>query len=100
MRSDIRTHLLNLCPYTHAWRAFRRMVAERKLPESARPGASVALLGLFCPFFWIALFSGASKAELIFHATHSGVVILIGVVLLLIGLAKENDASKGSDHSA
>ena len=82
--------LLNLCPYTHLGRAIRRMATERKLPESARTGALVALLGLFCPFFWIALLTGASKGELIFHATHSGVVFLIGIVLLLVGLARES----------
>ncbi|QKV18991.1 hypothetical protein [Oricola thermophila] len=82
--------LLNLCPYSHLWRAVRRMVTEHKLPESARPGACVMLLGVFCPFFWIALFTGASRSETIFHATHSGVVILIGVIMFLIALAKRS----------
>lgn len=86
--------LLNLCPYTHLWRAVKRMVAERKLPDSARTGAYVALLGLFCPFFWFALLTGASRAELVFHAVHSGVVFLAGVVLLVIGLAKDGGTTE------
>lgn len=81
--------LLSLCPYTHIWRAGMRAVSERKLPGSARTGAMVALLGLFCPFFWIALFTGASRGEMLFHATHSGVVIMLGVIMMLAALAKE-----------
>ena len=83
--------LLNLCPYTHLWRAMKRVVAERKLPSSARTGASIALLGLFCPFFWIALFTGASREELIFHGCHSGLVFLIGLVLMLNALARQQE---------
>ncbi|WP_168199271.1 hypothetical protein [Pseudorhodobacter turbinis] len=100
MKLKIKTTLLNLCPYTHLWRAGRRMITDRKLPESARPGACIALLGLFCPLFWIALFSGAGKGELIFHAIHSGVVFLIGIVMLLVGLAKEsrNLSAKDPTH--
>lgn len=77
--------LIRLCPYTHLWRVLRGMVAQRHLPESARPGACIALLGLFCPFFWIALLSGASKGEVMFHALHSGVVVCIGIALCLAG---------------
>lgn len=91
--------LLNLCPYTHLWRAIKQAVADRKLPASARTGASIALLGLFCPFFWIALFTGASRGELVFHATHSGAVFLVGVILLLVALAKETAEPEGRDHS-
>lgn len=99
MKTDIKTGLLNLCPYTHLWRAGKRMIVERKLPNAARTGAYVALLGLFCPLFWIALFTGASKGELIFHAIHSGVVILIGVTMLLVGLAKDSAKPEGRDPS-
>jgi len=86
------TRLLNFCPYTHLWRAAKHAVTTRRLPQSARSGASIALLGLFCPFFWIALLSGASKGEILFHATHSGIVILIGIVMILASLA--NDGGK------
>lgn len=81
--------LLNLCPYTHLWRAAKHAVTTRSLPRSARPGAGIALLGLFCPFFWIALLGGAGKGELLFHATHSGIVILIGIVMMLASMAKD-----------
>ncbi|GAA6201226.1 hypothetical protein [Aquicoccus sp. SU-CL01552] len=81
--------LLNFCPYTHLWRAMKHAVTTRRLPQSARSGASIALLGIFCPLFWIALLRGASKGEILFHATHSGVVILVGVGMMLASLAKD-----------
>ncbi|MBU2953161.1 hypothetical protein [Marinobacter sp. F3R08] len=79
--------LANLCAYTHLWQVIR----ERRLPSSARPGFSIALLGLLCPFFWIALLSGASKAELIFHGSHSGLVFCAGVFLMLRGLRQHRN---------
>ncbi len=96
MKPGIGRSLIGLCPYSHLWRAVRRMVAERRLPDSARPGASVALLGLFCPFFWIALLSGASGSELMFHAAHSAIVFGIGIALVLAGALKD---SRGDDRS-
>lgn len=81
--------LLKLCPYTHLWQTIKIAVKERRLPASARQGAIIALVGLFCPIFWAAYFRGASRSELIFHATHSGIFVLIGVVLMLVGLARK-----------
>lgn len=76
--------LTSLCAYTHLSRVFR----ERRLPSSAQPGFCIALLGLFCPLFWIALLTGANKAELIFHGCHSGAVFCIGIFLMLKGLSQ------------
>ena len=81
--------LLNLCPYTHLWRVIKTAVKERTLPTSAKLGANIALLGIFCPLFWMALLRGASRSELIFHATHSGIVFTIGIVLMLVGMARK-----------
>jgi hypothetical protein len=36
------------------------------------------LVGFFCPFFWIALFSGVRGQTLYFNAIHSGLVMLFG----------------------
>lgn len=81
--------LFKLCPYSHLWNAIRTAVKERSLPASARQGAVISLLGLFCPIFWTAYLRGASRGELIFHATHSVMLMFIGVVLMLVGLAKK-----------
>ena len=75
--------LTDLCAYSHLW----RILKARKLPASAKPGFTIALLGLFCPIFWIALLTGASRNELIFHGCHSGLVFAIGLTLMLKGLS-------------
>lgn len=86
--------LMTYCPYTRLWGVTRDVITTKKLPESARPGALIALLGLFCPLFWIALFTGASRSELMFHATHSGVVCGIGLLLMIAGWRKEKQQSE------
>jgi hypothetical protein len=80
--------LLKACPYTHLWLVIKTSISERKFPAAARQGAFITLLGIFCPIFWIALFTGASAEDLKFHATHSGIVALIGVVVMVAGLMK------------
>ena len=74
----------------------KKAVKERRLPAAARQGSYIFLLGLLCPFFWIALFRGASPEELRFHATHSGIVALIGLVIMVIGLIKEKPGDRGN----
>jgi hypothetical protein len=76
------------CAYTHIFKLCSVLLKGGDISEQALTGRNIALLGLFCPFFWFALFSGADKATLIFHATHSGIVFLIGVVIMLISLKK------------
>ncbi len=80
--------LANLCACTHLLRVVRLALREHRLPSSAQPGFCIALLGLLCPLFWIALLTGASKAELIFHGSHSGLVFCIGIFLMLKGLSQ------------
>jgi len=80
--------LLSICPYTHLWDVIKTSVKKRKFTAFARQGALIMLLGFCCPFFWIALFSGASGAELKFHATHSAIVAGIGLVIMVLGLRK------------
>ena len=81
---------MQFCPYSVLWGAVKTAVQERRLPSSARPGAMMILLGIFCPFFWAAYFGGASRSDLLLQAGHSGFVILIGFVLMIIGLSKNN----------
>lgn len=42
--------LMQFCPYSVLWGAVKTAVQERRLPSSARPGAMMILLGIFCPF--------------------------------------------------
>ncbi|WP_069856787.1 hypothetical protein [Desulfoplanes formicivorans] len=89
MKLDFLRSIKYLCPYTHIWRAVRCMFAEKKIPATARQGALIALLGLSCPLFWIAYFSGASREELVFHGLHSAMVFVVGIILFLIGIMKD-----------
>jgi len=52
---------------------------ERDILTRIKIGKAIALIGFFCPLFWITLFSGNRGPELYFNAAHSGVVILVGL---------------------
>jgi len=78
--------LLSVCPYTHLWDVVKTSVKKRKLTATMRSGLLIFLLGLCCPLFWIALFSGASRSELLMHGTHSGIVAGMGLFLIVIEL--------------
>ena len=83
--------LLNICPYTHLWDVIKTAVREREFPNSAaKQGAIVMLLGICCPLFWVSLFRGASAAELRFNAIHSGIVALLGLVIMIAGFLKKD----------
>ena len=77
------------CAYTHIFKLFRTLANGEKLSEQAKTGRNIALLGLFCPFFWYALLSGAQTSTVIMHATHSGIVFLIGVVIMVLSLLQK-----------
>ena len=53
---------------------------ERYLLGHVKSGLGIALIGVFCPIFWLSLFSGAKAETLYFNAAHSGIVILIGCI--------------------
>jgi hypothetical protein len=77
------------CAYSHIANMITMLIHGKSLSGQTRTGRNIALLGLFCPFFWIALLSGASGATLMFHAVHSSIVFLIGVVIMIISLIKQ-----------
>jgi len=70
------------CAYTHLYKLLKTLIKGEKLSEQTKAGRNIALLGLFCPFFWYALLSGAQTSTVIMHATHSGIVFLIGVAIM------------------
>lgn len=83
--------VLECCPYRHLYRMLSTLIRGGKMTEQVRTGRNIALLGLFCPFFWFALFSGASRSALLLHASHSGIVFLAGVCILIVGLIKQKE---------
>ncbi|PLW78987.1 hypothetical protein C0081_01760 [Cohaesibacter celericrescens] len=81
-------NLSKWCAYSHMFKIFSILVHGGDISDQTRTGRNIALLGFFCPFFWFALFSGASGVELAFHATHSGIVFLVGMVIVVTSLRK------------
>ena len=43
--------LMRFCAYTHLWQVLKFSFKERRLPESAKQGVFIALLGFFVLFF-------------------------------------------------
>lgn len=58
---------------------------EIQIAQRVKLGRNIALIGVFCPFFWMALFSGATRDFILFNAIHSGIVIAIGCLILAKG---------------
>jgi hypothetical protein len=81
--------LLSVCPYTHLWDVIKKSVKERKFSPAARQGFFIMLLGICCPLFWGALFTGVRGDELKFHAIHSSIVAGIGLIIMVAGLKKK-----------
>ncbi|MFB9055303.1 hypothetical protein ACFFU9_00965 [Mariniflexile ostreae] len=54
------------------------------LKKGVKTGRNISLVGVFCPFFWYAILSGASKDFIIFNAIHSGIVVGLGLVVLSV----------------
>lgn len=77
------------CAYHHIFKVLQALIKGGKLTEQAKAGRNIALLGLFCPFFWFALLTNASASTLAFHATHSGIVFLIGVAIMAANITKK-----------
>ena len=88
-KKSIGRMFLSICPYTHLWEVIKKSVRERKFSPAARQGLFIMLLGICCPIFWYALFTGASVDELKIHATHSAIVAGIGLLILIVGLIKK-----------
>jgi len=68
------SNLSKLCAYNYIYKVCRSLLSDEQLSEQTRVGRNIALLGLFCPFFWFALLTGADASTLYFHATHSLIV--------------------------
>lgn len=56
----------------------------KSLRQNIILGRNMALIGFFCPIFWMSLFSGADTSTLLFNAVHSGLVILLGLVVMAV----------------
>ena len=49
-----------------------------------KAGRNILLVGVFCPFLWYAIISGADKNFIILNVIHSALIAGIGVVVIII----------------
>ncbi len=77
------------CAYSQIFKVIRESIQEGKMPMEVKRGGQIALLGIFCPLFWIALFAGAETSTIRVHAIHSGIVFLIGMGIMALGYFNE-----------
>jgi len=82
--------LFNFCPYTHIFRSIKTAVQEKKLPNASKTGVFVALLGFFCPLFWVPFISGTPLRDLWFDMLHSGTFVVVGIGMFLWGIFAQN----------
>jgi len=81
--------LSKICAYHYIYLIVMALIKGEKLSDQEKMGRNIALLGIFCPFFWFALFTGADKSTLAFHATHSSLVFLLGIVIMIFSFNKK-----------
>lgn len=91
--AQILARLSKWCAYRHLFHVLRDLRKGGKRSARFKAGRNMALLGLCCPLFWIALFSGERGGTLAFHAMHSGLVCLMGIATMLTGLINHKDRS-------
>lgn len=46
-----------------------------------KTGRNISLVGVFCPFLWYSILSGASKNFIVLNLIHSGIIVAIGLVV-------------------
>jgi Na+/melibiose symporter-like transporter len=51
------------------------------IQSQMKTGKIIALIGLFCPLFWIALFSGQSAGAVLFNFCHSMLFVILGLFM-------------------
>jgi len=91
MLKKVIAKLGGLCAYTHIVKVITGLLHNKGLSEQTKVGRNIALLGFFCPFFWYALLTGASKQVVIMHAIHSSIVFLIGIVIIFVSIRKQKE---------
>ena len=57
---------------------------EKLYRDGITLGRNIALIGFFCPIFWISLIMGAEESTIVFNLIHSGIVFGIGLLVMLV----------------
>ncbi|WP_157757613.1 hypothetical protein [Pseudalgibacter alginicilyticus] len=62
--------------------------------KGIKTGRNISLVGVFCPFLWFSILSGATKDFIILNLIHSGIIVGIGLVIMGINYIALNSKSK------
>ncbi|MGJ8550566.1 hypothetical protein [Winogradskyella wichelsiae] len=88
--------IIKACPYSllgkHCISAFKEKPNTDKtiknkiqiFKSGIKTGRNIALIGVFCPFLWYAILSGAHIDFIILNTIHSGIVAGIGLVIISV----------------
>ena len=86
--------LVKACPYALLGKQCKDVLKGQ--PSSPKPsknkthlfkagiktGRNIALVGVFCPFLWYAILSGASRNFILLNLIHSGIIVGLGLLVL------------------
>jgi len=56
--------------------------SKKQIYSLMKVGGMFALVGIFCPFFWMRIFAGDYGSETVVYGLHSAAFIGIGIVLI------------------
>lgn len=88
--------LIQACPYTLVGKKCVEVVKGNSgkphkpdnrvlsLKTGIKTGRNILLVGVFCPFLWYAIISGASENFIILNVIHSAIIAGIGGLVILI----------------
>lgn len=86
---------INSCPYSCAIKEFIQIIRGKSnskvclsdkgqiFMSRIKLGRNFAIIGFLCPIFWISLITRADIEVIMFNATHSGIIIIIGVIIAI-----------------
>jgi len=87
--------IIKACPYSIAGKKCIEVVKGNKLAdtkkesktqrfkEGIKTGRNISLIGVFCPFLWYSIVSGASKNFIILNLIHSAIIVGIGILIII-----------------
>ena len=64
-----------------------------------KTGRHISLIGVFCPFLWYSILSGASKDFIILNVIHSGIIAGIGLIVLCVNYVALYSYTKSTDKT-
>jgi len=88
--------IVKACPYAIVGKKCTEIVKGKKndkkkdntkmetFKKGTKTGRNIVLIGIFCPLLWYSILSGASKDLIIINLMHSGIIVTLGLVLIVI----------------